>query len=211
MKPKIDERIKEEYEAKIEGKFKIYLGNELYAKGKNKWTRYFASSLLQFVVCGVINALPGPYGETAGMSTSYTARAGNDTSTPSSPDMADLVSKIDIAPDTQNRVIFKSSGYTEYRSRHKFVWNSGTIPAQTIGEFGVYLIASSDSWTSPVDNPAFYSGVYCSLVQETAYMPLQDVGLRLCARISSADEDFDPIDYDSSEALILEWWVTIRF
>jgi len=211
MNPKIDERIKEEYEAKIEGKFKIYLGNELYAKGKNKWTRYFVSSIVEAFITSsklvysssaVTSGVPF---YAVGLSRSYTARAGNDTSTPTSPDMSDLVSKIDIAPDTQSRVLFKSSGYSEYSSRHKFVWNAGTIPAQTIGEFGVYLYLTDDSWESPVENPNFGTLSYRDVI------PIDNPALRLGARISSADGDFNPIDYDSSEALMLEWYVTIRF
>ena len=216
MNPKIDERIKEEYEAKIEGKFKIYLGDELYAKGKNKWTRYFVSSLVEFVInpsvsTGYYEHCPSGTGGvyraySSGLSRSFTARAGNDTSTPSSPDMSDLVSKIDIAPDTKNVVLFKSAGYSEYSSRHKFVWNAGTIPAQTIGEFGVYLTLTDDSWNSPAENPSFIKVFGC---RDT--MPLLNPALRLGARIASADGDFDPINYTSEEALILEWYVTIRF
>ena len=215
MNPKIDERIKEEYEAKIEGKFKIYLGNELYAKGKNKWTRYFASSIIQAILTSLkrVSATcdyDTHTGCSRGFSGSYTARAGNDTSTPSSPDMSDLVSKIDIAPDTKNVVLFKSAGYSEYSSRHKFMWNAGTIPAQTIGEFGVYLYLSDDGWSSPAENPNFGTFISYSSYTHTA-VPWDNAGVRLGARIASADDAFDPIDYDSSEALILEWYVTIRF
>ena len=141
-----------------------------------------------------------------GLSRDYTARAGNDTSTPTSPDMSDLVSKIDIAPDTQNRTIFKSAGYSEYLSRHKFVWNPATIPAQTIGEFGVYLFLTDDSWESPYENPS-----YATAPDDVSLAPLLNADVRLGARISSADGDFDPINYTSEEALILEWYVTIRF
>jgi len=201
MKAKIDERIKEEYEAKIIGKFKIYLGNKLYAKGKNKWTRYFVSSLVQIV------ANPGIWGRYENCTThlisyNYTARAGNDTTTPTSPDMTDLVSKIDIAPDTQNIVLFKEADYTKYQSRHKFSWGAGTIPAQIIGEFGVYLYLSDDSWTSPNETFPVANNTSC---------PYINPAVRLGARISSGDGDFDPIDYDSSEALIFEWYVTIKF
>jgi len=213
MVTKIDERIEEEYEAKIIGKFKIYLGDELYAKGKNKWTRYFVSSIIQTILTSLksVGAHCNTHtGCSRGFSGSYTARAGNDTSTPSNPDMADLVSKIDIAPNTKNVVLFKSSGYTEYKSRHKFVWNAGTIPAQIIGEFGVYLYLSDDSWESPAVNPNFGTFIGYSNYTHTA-VPWDNAGVRLGARISSADGDFDPIDYDSSEALILEWYVTIKF
>ena len=207
MRTKIDDRIKEEYEkyeAKIEGKFKIYLGDELYAKGKNKWTRYFVSSLVEFVVTHQID-----YGackpHISGLSHVCTARVGNDTTTPTSPDMSDLVSKVDIAPDTASRVIFKETDYTKYRTRHKFLWNPGTIPPQTIGEFGVYLLLTDDSWTSPMENPSF-GGLY-----EESRIAVSNPAPRLAARISSGDRYFDPIYYDSSEALILEWYVTIKF
>ena len=208
MRTKIDERIKEEYEIKIKGKFKIFLGNELYAKGKNKWTRFFPSSLVEFVATPFIGGMYAGAGSytiyARGLSNGHTARAGNDTTTPTSPDMTDLISKIDIAPDTKNVVIFKSSGYTEYKSRHKYSWNPGTIPAQTIGEFGIYLWLSDDSWESPQENTLLYSDTYTQNVT-------RNPALRLGARISSGDGDFDPIYYDSSEALILEWWVTIKF
>jgi len=209
MKAKIDDRIKEEYETKMKGTFKIYLGDELYAKGKNKWTRYFASSIVEFVVSrSACETYSEPH--TAGLSRTYTARAGNDTSTPTSPDMADLVSKIDINPDAANRVIFKSDDYTKYRVRFKFSWNPGTIPAQIIGEFGVYLYLTDDSWSSPAENPSFRS-----MIRDPSYaydiIPIGGGATRLASRIASADGDFDPIYYDSSEALILEWYVTIKF
>jgi len=203
MRTKIDERIEEEYEAKIKGEFKIYLGDELYAKGKNKWTRFLPSTIVQFVY-NTRTGTPGGGTNLTGISGNHTARAGNDTTTPTSPDMTDLISKIDIAPDTRNVVIFKSSGYTEYKSRHKYSWNPGTIPAQTIGEFGIYLWLSDDSWESPQENTLLYSDTYTQNVT-------RNPALRLGARISSGDGDFDPIYYDSSEALILEWWVTIKF
>ena len=213
MRTKIDDRIKEEYEAKIEGKFKIYLGDELYAKGKNKWTRYFVSSLVEFVITTNVQVSGEDYYTvdhcTSGLSRNYTARAGNDTSTPTSPDMTDLVSKIDIAPDTKSVVLFKSSGYTEYKSRHKFVWNPGTIPPQTIGEFGVYLYLTDDSWSSPAENPNFNSREVSP--GYVFRIPISNPALRLGARISSGDGYFYPINYTSEEALILEWYVTIKF
>jgi len=216
MNPKIDERIKEEMNnIKMIGKFKIYLGDELYAKGKNKWTRYFASSIVEalITVSKVVYHISGFESNmhlcARGLSASYTARAGNDTSTPTSPNMTDLVSKIDIAPDTKSVALFKSSGYFEFESRHKFVWNAGTIPAQTIGEFGVYLLLTDDSWSSPAENPNF--GTQWHSYQKRQIIPIDNASLRLGARISSADDDFYPIDYTSEEALILEWYVTIRF
>ena len=209
MKMRIDDRIEEEYETKIEGKFKIKIGDKTVAKGKNKWTRYFPSSLVEFILThlgegdGLYSAYLDRYAR--GLSYGYTARAGNDITTPSSPNMSDLVSKIDIAPDSQNRVSFKEPDYSEYKSRHKFMWNPGTIPAQIIGELGVYLYLTDDSWESPAENPNF------GTAGSNWAIPISGASVRLGARISSADGDFDPIDYTSEEALILEWYVTIKF
>ena len=220
MNPKIDERIKEEYEAKITGKFKIKIGNKTVAKGKNKWTRYFASSIVEFVITPLtLVRSMDDYSDynwvcVRGLSRGCTAKAGNDTSTPTSPDTSELVSKIDIAPDTQNVVIFKESDYTEYSSRHTFTWNPGTIPPQTIGEFGVYLLLTSDAWTSPAENPSFarfFGGCVATGRSGPDIMPISSPASRLGARISSGDGDFDPIDYTSEEALILEWYVVIKF
>jgi len=223
MNPKIDEKIKEEHEVKIKGKFKIYLGDELYTKGKNRWTRFFSSSLLEMVISNhkQVYSRPDPAWMdfwTSGLSYSptglYTARAGNDTSTPTTPDMTDLVSKIDIAPNTQNVAIFKEPDYSKYMSRHVFTWSPGTIPPQTVGEFGVYLWLDDDSWTSPAENPNY--GKLAIVPGPEGYdiavaIPLNNPSPRLGARIASADGDFDPINYTSEEAIRLEWYVTIRF
>jgi len=215
MNRKIDERIKEEYEAEIKGKFKIYLGNKLYAKGKNMWTRYFASSLVEFVILST-SPLLSSSGEYYGATNMRTrglsgggAKAGNDTTTPTTPDMTDLANKIDISPSTSRRVILKSSDYKEYKAKFENSWNPGVIPPQTIGEFGIYFSLTDDSWESPYNNPSF--GSFLGGVFDGYSWPLLQRGSRLGARIASADGAFDPIDYTSEEALILEWYVTIKF
>jgi len=211
MKARIDDRIKDEYEAKIKGKFKIYLGDELYAKGKNKWTRYFMSSIIEFMHSTKSTVLDTVYDGTVtvyayGLSYGHTARVGTDETTPTTPNMSDLVSKVDIAPNTKSVVIFKESDYSKYSSRHKYTWNPGRIPPQTIGEFGVYLFLTNDAWGSPAVNTTFYYNI-----ADGKNVTLDYPASRLGARISSGDGDFDPINYTSEEALILEWYVTIIF
>jgi len=194
-------------EANIKGEFKIYLGNKLHAKGKNKWTRYFASSLATFVAQFRDGFNATEY--LLGLSYNYTARAGKDTSTPTDPNMLDIVDKIDIAPDTQSNAAIKSSDYTKYQVKKTFVWNPGTIPPQIIGEFGVYLFLTDDSWSSPTEKPGFSTIIPYG--DKSAAIPLLNADTRLGARISSGDGDFDPIDYSSEESIILEWFVTIKF
>lgn len=199
-------------EIKIRGKFKIKVGNKLVAKGKNKWTRYFAST----IGIGVYSAEKEVYYESGiatgrtiwirGMSYGYTSRVGSDVSTPTNPfTTSDLASKIDVAPSTQSRLATKSSSYGNYQVRFKFVWEAGALPETTIGEFGVYLYLNDDSWSTPQTNTSFGSGNYdwVSFVENGAS--------RLAARVSAADGDFDSFYYDSLESLYFEWYVTIVF
>jgi len=211
MKARIDDRIEDEYKAKIKGKFKIFLGDELYAKGKNKWTRFFMSSIVEFMHHNHCLAQANVSGDVTvyapGLSYRHTARVGTDETTPTTPNMSDLVSKVDIAPNTKSVVIFKEPDYSKYSSRHRYSWNPGKIPPQTIGEFGIYLFLAGDSWSSPEENRRF-----CGWFDNSGgYAPIENPGTRLGARISSGDGDFDPIDYTSEEALILECYVTIIF
>jgi len=202
-----DNSNEENDEIKIKGKFRIYLGNELYAKGKNKWTRYFASSVMLHVAQHRDPFYSARY--MAGMSFNYTARAGGDTSTPTDPNMSDLVSKIDIAPNTQSRIAIRSDDLTSYQSKFTFTWNPDVIPAQTIGEFGIYLFLTDDTWTSPYEKPNFQT--YLAYADHYIATLLPNADVRLAARISSADGDFDPIDYTGEESIVLEWYVTIKF
>jgi len=200
-----DNRVKK---VRIRGEYAIKLDDRIVAKGRNKWTRYFVSSLCEVMVTDRkrITGSSGPsprFIGAAGLSYRYTARAGSDTSTRTSYDMTDLVSKLDYEPDTKNRVLFKDANYSNYRVRFKFTWNPGTIPAGIIGEFGVYLWLTDDAWTSPAENANFgWYGNYRALA-------VDNPTLRLAARISSADGHFSPIDYDGQESVTLEWYVTV--
>ena len=137
----------------------VYVNDELLFRSKNKWTRYFMSTMI--ISIGGIESNPGTHSSrTYIMGNYWDARAGTDTSTPTEPTMSDLVSKVDTPPDSKNSVIFKNVDYTKYWSRHKFVWNAGTLPDMTIGEFGVYLYLGDDSWSSPMLNPHTGEGIY---------------------------------------------------
>jgi len=199
--------LKLDYEKiKIEGRFKVKVGEEVVAEGKNKWTRFLPSSLVQIAILAQGAMLYG--NGITGLAQGVTARAGTDVSTTTTPDMTDLVSKLDYAPDTISRILERGLGYSTYTTEMKFIWNPGTIPASTIGELGVYLSLSDDSWESLIENPnpddklptATY--IICCV---------WNPDLRLAVRVSSADGDFEPIDYSSFEPLILEWYVTIKF
>jgi len=201
--------LKVDYEKiKIEGRFKVEVGDEVVAEGRNKWTRYLPSSIVQ-VVAGGQSSGTGSYDRFACFSRNATARAGTDTTTPTTPTMTDLASKLNYAPNNISRVLERESGYQSYTNRIKFVWNAGTIPAATIGEFGVYLTLDDDSWSSPYNNPN-PRAVYTEIGYYVIFFTFT-YGLRLAMRVSVADGDFDPISYSSLEPLSLEWYVTIKF
>ena len=210
MNPKIDERIEDEYEAKIKGEFKIYLGNKLYTKGKNTWTALFCESLCAALL---------PNGDTNNYTADTTlrfasyrmdARVGTDTSTPTEPTMSDLVSKVDTPPDSKVRRLIYSSSEGLYITEFVFSWNAGTLPDMTIGEFGVYLYIVPIIRDGTFENftNIWYYWVAPGNFPSYGWAIPQ---LKLAARVSSADGDFDPIDYTSEEALIFEWYVTIKF
>jgi len=215
MNPKIDERIKEEYETKMKGKFKIYLGDELYAEGKNTWTRWFC--------IGLVSALGPPdygiYGTEYAkfMGYHHTARVGTDTVTPTDPTMSSLVDAVDTEPDAKSSVLFKSVDYMEYTVRFKYVWTTGTLPDMTIGELGVYSCLPMGPSDGVYEGWTVYGNSNCAGIEGGfVYFPFKLNGgaggvIKLASRVSSADGDFDPIDYTSEEALIFEWYVTIKF
>lgn len=199
--------LKLDYEKiKIEGRFRIMLGDEVVSEGKNKWIRYLPSSFVQ-VVAGGLTPEVGSRNNVRCFSSGVTARAGSDTSTPTTPNMTDLASKLDYEPNNISRVLERSFGYQSYTNRTKFIWNPGTIPESIIGEFGVYLTLSDDSWESPIEDPTPW---YQSYEQNSIWFTWTP-DLRLAMRVSSADGDFSPISYSSLEPLSLEWYVTIKF
>ena len=199
-------------EAYMEGRFKVKVGNKVVAKGRNKWTRYFATTIVEHFIGVEVDH--GYWSGTAKVALydiawHMDARVGKDTSTPTDPSMTDLVQKEDIAPSSKSRIMEKDDFMTEYKITYIFEWNTGVLPSMTIGEFGVYGFVGDDSWSSPATNPNPYteferSGYWKNVIRTW------NADKRLIARISSGDGDFEPIDYDNTKVLRLEWAVIIR-
>jgi len=219
---KIDEKLAENYtKIKIGGIAEIrYRDNVI--KCRNKWTRYFMSSIIVFIADqrapdGSVSNLGTPYRTaTAGMAWGVTARVGIDEYTSTNPDMSDLVNKIDIAPNSITRRLIKEPDYSLYIAEFTFVWNAGTLPDiyvgataegdidGKVGEFGVYLRTDSDNWTTGTLNPSRASG------GKSGYnvwgIPLGEADIRLCARIASADGAFNAFEYYGSiDPLTFKW------
>ena len=220
---KIDDRIAENYsKIKISGIAEIIYGDNVI-RCRNKFTRYLMSSIVVFIANqrahdGNVSNLGVGYGDHAkGMAWGATARIGTDVSTPSSPDMSDLVSKVDTAPNSVTRRLIKEPDYSLYIAEFVFVWNAGTLPNiyigapgdgsidGKVGEFGVYLRTDNDDWSSGILNPARASGgvIPYSTVWE---MPVGGAGVRLASRIASADGAFDAFEfYGSIDPLTFKW------
>jgi len=195
---------------KVNGFGEIYVGDELVSKRKNKWTRYFMSSIIVFIANGIATLADAKC--VGGMSYGITARIGTDTVTNTSPDMADLVSKIDIAPNSITRRLIKEPDYSLYIAEFVFTWNAGTLPDiyigataegdidGKVGEFGVYLFTDSDDWSSGSLNPSRGSKSGDVLI------PIGGGATRLASRIASADDAFDAFEfYGSIDPLTFKW------
>jgi len=216
---KIDERIAENYtKIKMDGIGEVYIGNELIFKTKNKWTRYFMSSIVvciadlkcHYSVCS--NSTNVLY-DACGLSRYFTARIGINTTIPTNPDMSDLVNKVDVAPDSITRRAIKEPDYTLYIAEFVFIWNAGTLPDiyegapgdgsidGKVGEFGVYLYTDNDDWVSGILNPQRCD---CGITGRAS--PLYNPALRLASRIASADDAFDAFEfYGSIDPLTFKW------
>jgi len=220
---KIDERIAENYtKIKIGGVAEIIYGDNVI-KCKNKFTRYLMSSIVVLVgnIGGCHKYLTSGYVSdncicAEGMSRGVTARIGTNTTTSTTPDMSDLVDKVDVAPNSITRRAIKEPDYTLYIAEFVFTWNAGTLPDiyegataegdidGRVGEFGVYLKTDSDNWTSPLSNP---SRVSASADGTNSWSnPLGGAGVRLASRIASADGAFDAFEfYGSIDPLTFKW------
>ena len=219
---KIDERIAENFsKIKINGLAEIIFKDNVI-RCRNKWTRYFMSSIVVFIANG--KAQDGTTSSstfslneiTNGMARGATARIGTNTSTHTSPDMSDLVDKVDVAPNSITRRAIKEPDYTLYIAEFVFTWNAGTLPDiyegataegdidGRVGEFGVYLYTDSDDWETGLLNPNRASGYTSSNVANTT--PLGGANVRLASRIASADGAFDAFEfYGSIDPLTFKW------
>lgn len=188
----------------IVGSFELYSGDELVAKGRNKWTRFFMSSLMQYLHNSVKHIGVLSPAAVVNMGYNATSRVGTNTSTETTPDMTDIVSKIDIAPSSVARRLWKDTDIWLYVAEYVFTWDSGVLPDTEVGEFGVYLYLDDDSWDSPLVNANTQRSVGIgSSYYAVAYSnPAQ----RLAARIASADGAFGSFyHYGSVEPLTLVW------
>ena len=217
---KIDDRIAENYsKIKISGIAEIIYGDNVI-RCRNKFTRYLMSSIVVFIANQQVLAHVGDWyntrGYSRGLSYGATARIGTDVSTTSSPNMSDLVSKVDTAPNSITRRAIKEPDYTLYIAEFVFTWNAGTLPDiyvgataegdidGKVGEFGVYLFTDNDDWNSGILNPARAS--FSGSQYDYRVAPLGGAGVRLASRIASADGAFDPFEfYGSIDPLTFKW------
>ena len=216
---KIDERISENYtKIKMCGIAEI-IHKDNVIKCKNKFTRYFMSSIVNIIgfsgyyESGYMGTVSYVEYTPSGLSLSVSARVGIDTSTPTNPDMSDLISKVDVAPDSVTRRLIKEPDYTLYIYEVVFLWNAGTLPNiyigataegnidGKVGEFGVYLYTDNDDWQTGLLNPMRHS-----LVAGGWSFPVGGAEVRLASRIASADGAFDPFEfYGSIDPLVFKW------
>jgi len=217
---KIDDRIAENYsKIKISGIAEIIYGDNVI-RCRNKFTRYLMSSIVVFIAnqqpVAYSNGWESPNIYSRGFSYGVTARIGTDTLTPTSPDMSDLVSKVDVAPNSITRRLIKEPDYTLYIAEFVFTWNAGTLPNiyigapgdgsidGKVGEFGVYLYTDNDDWSSGILNPARAS--FSGSDKHYRITPLGGAGVRLASRIASADDAFDAFEfYGSIDPLTFKW------
>ena len=220
---KIDERISENFsKIKLSGTAEIIYEDNVI-KCKNKFTRYLMSSILVFIANAnpqVSTSMDGVEKTTVlGMSYGVTARIGTNTSTYTSPDMSDLVDKVDVAPDSITRRAIKESDYTLYIAEFVFMWNAGTLPNiyegatgeneidGKVGEFGVYLRTDNDDWQTGVLNPSRGSRYSLNIGGWVRAMFSGKGGdVRLASRIASRDGAFDAFEfYGSVDPLTFKW------
>jgi len=215
---KIDEKLAENYtKVKIGGFAEIRYGDNVI-KCRNKWTRYFMSSIVLFIADGKCYYASCTNKSAAvcsirGMSYGATARIGTDTHTATNPDMIELVSEVDVAPNKVTRRLIKEPDYSLYIAEFVFTWNAGTLPNiyegatgegdidGRVGEIGVYLYSDNDDWTTGTLNPC-----RCDGGGYREFTPFNYASIRLCARISSGDGNFDPFEFwGSIDPLTFKW------
>ena len=173
----------------------LHVNGEILFKCKNKWTRYFMGTLA--ILIGGLRTTEKASDWAGTIGKTIDARVGTDTSTPTNPSMDDLVSGIDIAPDSKTRRLIIDTGNRLFTAEFVFTWNAGTLPDVTVGELGVYFNLGDDSWSSPYLNP---------IIDGNLHDPWINSARRLASRIASADGAFDAFEfYGSIDPLTFKW------
>jgi len=183
---------------KIRGKFVVKIDDEIVAEAYNRWTRHFVGELTYFLAAGCVRADTDR--NSYGIAVGSTVRVGTDTTTSTSLDMTDLVSKINIAPNSMSVGCVKTSDYKRYYVQYIAIWQPYVLPSTTIGEIGVYgTLLDETRLSSPAVNPGCF------------YKHYLGQGSRLIARVSSADGVFSPINYSNDSILRVEYYFEIRW
>ena len=188
----------------ITGNFEIWVGNKKIAEGKNRFTRYLMSSIVGIIAtsrCSGTASSSSHYSR--GLAYGATARVGKDTTTPTTTDMDDLVDKVDIAPSSVTRKLWRLEAEWKYMAEFLFRWDAEVLPSGIIGEFGVYLYLDNDNWSPPATNPN-----RCTAGDIVS--PVSGGGVRLASRIASADGKFTEFDYYNSEPLTYIWRLIVQ-
>jgi len=188
----------------ITGNFEIWVGDKKIAEGKNRFTRYLMSSIVGIIAT---SQCAGTFGFSTyvsrGLAYGATARVGKDTTTPTTTDMDDLVDKVDIAPSSLTRTLWRLEAEWKYVAEFLFRWDAEVLPSMTIGEFGVYLYLDNDDWSPPATNPNRCTG-------GSTVSPVYGGNIRLASRIASADGKFTEFDYYNSEPLTYIWRLIVQ-
>jgi len=183
---------------KIRGKFVVKIDDEIVAEAYNRWTRHFVGELTYAIIAGGYSSLYTTF--SYGISHNSSVRVGTDTTTSTSLDMTDLVSKIDTAPNSFTVYCVRTSDCTRYYTQYIAVWQPFVLPSTTIGEIGIYgNLLNETLLTSPAVNPGY--------LLKLSY----NQGVKLLARVSSADGTFSPINYSNDSILRVEYYFEVRF
>lgn len=192
---------------KVFGECEILSGNKLIARCRNKWTRYFMSSVLMMITTtskSVTANIDFMKYMACGLGLGATCRVGSDTSTTTQPTMSDLVNKVDVAPSSVARNLVRDESGGLYIAEFSFIWDAGVLPDTTIGEFGVYLTTDDDSWASPALDISV--GSYSTAAGKIRFYVANNPALRLAARVASADGSFGAFyHYGSVDPLTFKW------
>lgn len=118
---------------------------------------------------------------------------GRDTTTPTRPDMTQLVDPIfdglGVPPTWQTMFIYDGTSTGQWRITYRGIWREGTIEG-TIGEAALYLTM----W-----NPTGFQWTTASS------------SLSMASRLSVADTDFKPHTIDPTNTLTIDWDVNFNF